>query len=59
MIKEVIEEVENMIDEYQKRKDQQRGAIGVLIGLLVVTGALLFIGILTNLFNGIGGKFSP
>ena len=48
-----------MIDEYQKRKDQQRGAISVLIGLLVVTGALLFIGIMTGFFNVIGGKFSP
>jgi len=48
-----------MIDEYQKRKDQQRGAISVLIGLVVVTGALLFIGILTDFFNVIGGKFSP
>jgi len=46
-------------DEYQKRKDQQRGGIGVFIGLLVLSGVLLFIGYLVRFSNVIGGKFVP
>jgi len=46
-------------DEYQKREDQRRGAIGVLFVMLAITGALVLIGILAGVLDKIGGKFTP
>lgn len=46
-------------NDYEKRKDRQRGAIAVLITLLVCSGALVIIGIMAGVLENIGGKFTP
>jgi len=46
-------------DDYQKRKDQQRGSIGVFFVMLAITGVLLFVGMLAGVLDDIGGKFTP
>ena len=46
-------------DDWQKREDQRRGAKGVFIVLLAITGTLIGVGLLANFLKIIGGNFQP
>jgi len=48
-----------MKDEWQERRDQRTGSIGVILAIVTATIVIVSIGVFAQISNELGGKFQP
>jgi len=48
-----------MKDEWQERRDQRTGSVGVILAMITATIIIVSIGVFAQISNELGGKFQP